>query len=162
MGCLYCGREMGGFRLLRDSEFCNSSHRKKHGERLNRALHEMAAPEPAPAGMAGSKAQWPAQEGVCSAILNRWQFGKDYPTLLQRFAMTAAPPASEADASADLERVPPLRSRWIPILKAEPVARFVQAQTKMEPLARLLDLLRVQAFHIAADLTASMPPACTP
>ena len=63
MCCLYCGKEIGAFRLLRDSEFCSALHRKKYGERLGKALQEIAAPEPAPAGIAGFRVQMPFQQG---------------------------------------------------------------------------------------------------
>ncbi len=38
MACLYCGKEIGPFRLLRDDEFCSSRHRKEYRERLARGL----------------------------------------------------------------------------------------------------------------------------
>jgi hypothetical protein len=37
VGCLYCGKEIGRFPLLRDDEFCSSGHRKEY-ERLTRGL----------------------------------------------------------------------------------------------------------------------------
>jgi hypothetical protein len=153
MRCLYCSREIGPFKLLRDSEFCSSSHRKSHGERLNSALRKILAHEPAPAGMAGYMAQWPAQKSVGSVTLDRWQFGSDYPTLLPGFAMDAA---LEPDDSAKQDRVPPLCGRWMPSLGAEPVARFVQAS--MQPPARLSNAVRVPSFHVAAHLTTTLPP----
>ena len=52
MCCLYCGKEIGAFRLLRDSEFCSVQHRKMYGERLSKSLHDIAAPEPPPAPIA--------------------------------------------------------------------------------------------------------------
>ena len=38
MACLFCGKEIGPFRLLRDDEFCSSRHRKEYRERLTRGL----------------------------------------------------------------------------------------------------------------------------
>ncbi len=52
MACLYCGKEIGAFRILRDAEFCSTAHRKKYGERLGKALHNLAAPEATPTKMA--------------------------------------------------------------------------------------------------------------
>ena len=69
MCCLYCGKEIGAFRLLRDSEFCSVLHRQKYGERLGKALHDIAAPEAAPAGVAGFLVQMPFQQGNRSSTL---------------------------------------------------------------------------------------------
>jgi len=54
---LYCGKDIGAFRLLRDSEFCSIVHRKKYGERLGKALHNIAEPEPAPKKKGSKDAQ---------------------------------------------------------------------------------------------------------
>ncbi len=62
-GCLYCGKDIGTFRLLRDSEFCSSAHRKSYGQRLGAALGRLAAPEPPPAGIADFQFKMPVQEG---------------------------------------------------------------------------------------------------
>jgi len=64
VGCLYCGKEIGAFRLFRDSEFCSSEHRKNYGQRLVTALGKMATPEPAPAGVAKFRILMPMQEGA--------------------------------------------------------------------------------------------------
>jgi hypothetical protein len=53
VACLYCGKDIGPFRSLRDSEFCSDGHRKSYAARLGKAINLMQAPEPAPAGMAG-------------------------------------------------------------------------------------------------------------
>ena len=45
MGCLYCGKEIGPFRLLRDDEFCSSRHRKEYRERLTRGLLQAQSSE---------------------------------------------------------------------------------------------------------------------
>jgi hypothetical protein len=76
VGCLYCGKEIGPFRILRDSEFCSSVHRKSYGERLGRALGKLGAPEPAPAGIAAFQGTFPIQQGhteftPASGYLNR-------------------------------------------------------------------------------------------
>ncbi len=64
MGCLYCGKEIGPFRSLRDSEFCSVAHRDRYHNRLGRALDRLSAAEPAPAGIAGFRVQFPIQEGA--------------------------------------------------------------------------------------------------
>jgi hypothetical protein len=38
MGCMFCGREIGPLRSLRDNEFCTTRHRKQYRERLSKAL----------------------------------------------------------------------------------------------------------------------------
>ena len=52
MACLYCGKEIGPFRLLRDKEFCSSAHRQGYSTRLGRALDQLSAQEPPPAPLA--------------------------------------------------------------------------------------------------------------
>jgi hypothetical protein len=69
VACLYCGKEIGAFRLLRDSEFCGNAHRKAYGERLGKALHKIAEPEPPPAPMANFVSMMPFQEGHKISIL---------------------------------------------------------------------------------------------
>src|SRR4029077_8289837 len=105
MACLYCGKEIGTLRVLRDSEFCCIAHRNYYGARLNRALHEMAAPELAPAPEAGYFVRWPAQEAEALPHLDRWEFGSGHAPLLQKFAVAAALEAdgSEAQGVMDAE-----------------------------------------------------------
>jgi len=67
--CLYCGKEIGAFRLLRDSEFCGAAHRKSYGERIGKALHQLAAPEPPPAPVANFVSAMPVQVGRISHFL---------------------------------------------------------------------------------------------
>ena len=52
MACLFCGKEIGPFRILRDSEFCSSAHRKSYSARLGKALGRISAQEPPPAPIA--------------------------------------------------------------------------------------------------------------
>jgi hypothetical protein len=63
LGCLFCGKEIGPFRLIRDREFCSTAHRRNYGERLGKALGEIAAPEPPPAGIAAFIECLHVQEG---------------------------------------------------------------------------------------------------
>ena len=53
MACLYCGKDIGLVRLLRDKEFCSAAHREHYRERLGKALDQIGSPEPSPAGIAG-------------------------------------------------------------------------------------------------------------
>jgi len=52
LACLFCGKEIGPFRILRDSEFCCSAHRKGYSTRLGKALGRISAHEPPPAPIA--------------------------------------------------------------------------------------------------------------
>ena len=63
MSCLYCGKEIGTFRLLRGEEFCSPAHRKLYGERLGKVLGRMNDLEPRPVGTAGFTLQMPLQIG---------------------------------------------------------------------------------------------------
>ena len=72
MRCLYCGKEIGALRLLRDREFCSAPHRKNYGERLDKALHQIAAPEPPPAGVSPFRVHFPLQSGTTSLVRIPW------------------------------------------------------------------------------------------
>jgi hypothetical protein len=69
VGCLYCGKEIGAFRQIRDNEFCSDVHRKQYGARLGRALGKIAAPEPPPAPVAPFRFSWPLQTGKSDFLL---------------------------------------------------------------------------------------------
>jgi hypothetical protein len=49
---LFCGKEIGPFRLLRDREFCCSAHRSGYSARLGKVLGAISADEPPPAPLA--------------------------------------------------------------------------------------------------------------
>ena len=72
MHCLYCGKEIGAFRLLKDREFCRADHRKKYGSRLGKAIHQMAEPEPPPADVATFVCKMPVQAGNESCSIALW------------------------------------------------------------------------------------------
>ena len=139
MCCLYCGKEIGAFRLLRDSEFCSIAHRKKYGERLGKALHNIAEPEPAPAGVAGFLVQMPLQQGnIVSALipwhtdprLNRIRTVAKWPLAIDT---TEAPHENVTVAGCAPVECPPQIERWMPGPPAEPVAAFVQASAAAIP-----------------------------
>ena len=75
MGCLYCGKEIGLVRQMRDREFCSAAHRKSYGARLGRALEDLAAPEPPPAGVADFRIGMPLQSGNLNRSVAVWEFG---------------------------------------------------------------------------------------
>src|ERR1035437_8524470 len=161
--CWYCGKVIGAFRLLRDSEFCSALHRRKYGERLGKALHEIAAPEPAPAGVAGFLDQMPFQQGNLSRTLNPWQTvtgqhrirnGAHWPLTIDtsdptrdatRDATSDTTSDATSDATSDPTRVPvpiaahppveipPWSESWMSAPVAEPVAGLVQASATLAP-----------------------------
>ena len=87
MGCLYCGKEIGPFRSLRDAEFCSSVHRKRYRERLGRALDQLVVEEPTPHRTADFRDLTAPfdRKGVPSATA--WEFGysEHKPELARRF-----------------------------------------------------------------------------
>ena len=52
MACLFCGKDIGPIRLLRDSEFCSPKHRKQYKDRLQKVLVRVGEPETVPCGAA--------------------------------------------------------------------------------------------------------------
>jgi len=98
VSCSYCGKVIGAFRLLRDSEFCCDLHRRQYGERLDKALHNMAAAEPVPIGVADFCDEMPLQPGnrgstlipwVTTALRGRIRTGNHWPlTLDPGYAMS--------------------------------------------------------------------------
>ena len=168
MCCLYCGKEIGAFRLLRDSEFCSIAHRKKYGERLGKALHNIAEPEPAPAGVAGFLVQMPLQQGnIVSALipwhtdprLNRIRTGAKWPLTIDTTEPTHdnVPVAGCAPVEC-----PPQIERWMPGPPAEPVAAFVQASAAAIPAysLRAPRFAAVLAPAPMANPASHVPAAC--
>jgi len=64
VNCQLCGKEIGPFRLLRDTEFCSSSHRKRYGQRLGQALNQLVTPDLVSKKTASFQVSLPFQEGV--------------------------------------------------------------------------------------------------
>ena len=172
MGCLYCGKEIGAFRLLRDSEFCSVLHRKKYGDRLDKALHEIAVPEPPPAGIAGFINQMPLQQGNNLSKLILWQTGKGqqrtwtgapWPLTIATSEAAAEPTPTSAPAEAPLpapDECPLLSERWMNSPAPEPVAAFVRASYSLAPVYSL----RTPRFAAALEsdalpVTVKYPPA---
>jgi hypothetical protein len=52
VACLYCGKEIGPLRILRDKEFCSPKHRKEYKDRLQRVLVQVGEPQTVPKGIA--------------------------------------------------------------------------------------------------------------
>ena len=63
MGCLYCGKEIGPIRILRDREFCTPAHRERYRERLGRALDRAGENQLQPPGLVDFAIAWPTREG---------------------------------------------------------------------------------------------------
>jgi hypothetical protein len=52
VACLFCGKDIGPIRLLRDSEFCSPKHRKQYKDRLQQVLVRVGEPETVTCGVA--------------------------------------------------------------------------------------------------------------
>ncbi len=108
MGCLYCGKEIGPFRLLRDDEFCSSVHRKRYGERLGKALDRIIGPELVPTAIPGACKLWPVQDGFLGQAEGTWDFGySEHPIQTGEFwPFTVTPTLGEKSRPLALEPVP--------------------------------------------------------
>jgi hypothetical protein len=182
VSCSYCGKVIGAFRLLRDSEFCCDLHRRRYGDRLGKALHEMAAPEPAPAGIAGFFDAMPYQPGNRATTLIPWQTIGAWDRIRPRadWSLTIDARHDTGGAAAvgecDPVEVPrhserrkpgegtaPARrcDRWMPIPAAEPVATFVQTSAALAP-AHTPRALRLAGLEPTAflDVAPHAPARC--
>jgi hypothetical protein len=141
--CSYCGKVIGAFRLIRDEEFCSDLHRAKYGARLGKALHQISAPEPAPAGVAGFLDRMPFQQGNLRATLNLWltvtsqnivRNVAGWPLTID----TSDPTRNAANYVVPIVacppvEVPPRSESWMSAPAAEPVAALVQASATLAP-----------------------------
>ena len=157
MSCCYCGKVIGAIRLLRDSEFCSDLHRTKFGERLGKALHEIAAPEPAPAGVAGFLDQMPLQQGNVSRTLNLWHTVTGRNRIRNSAYWGFTIDTSDATPIAEFApgEFPPRSERWMPAPAPEPVAALVQASAALTPVRTL----RAHRFAAALELTPVLDKA---
>ena len=152
----------------------------KYGERLGKALHEIAAPEPAPAGVAGFLDQMPLQQGNLRRSSNQWQTvgarnrirtGTRWPLTIDTSeaisdvaddAAGDTPSAAAAVAQCAPVEVPPSSQRWMNAPPPEPVAAFVRATAALAPAHRL-SILRFAAevsFTPCPDLAPGTPSPC--
>ena len=74
VACLYCGREIGPIRLLRDREFCSDGHRVLYRDRLVKGLDRLEEHPPEPSLMAGFAVDWPLQSGPQETLEYTSQF----------------------------------------------------------------------------------------
>jgi hypothetical protein len=80
VACLFCGKEIGPIRILRDSEFCTSKHRNEYKERLQRVLLQNNEAAAAPTRMASFMETSPAREGNPQRSVASFDFGTDHVT----------------------------------------------------------------------------------
>jgi len=64
VACLFCGKDIGPIRLLRDSEFCSPKHRKEYKDRLQKVLVRVGEPETVPTNVAPFQEMLRANPGV--------------------------------------------------------------------------------------------------
>jgi hypothetical protein len=93
VACLYCGKEIGPIRILKDREFCTSAHRQRYHNRLGKALGQLSEPEKPPAGIAAFRVAFPIQEGNSRSLCAAAQFGylMPEPRTPQAWPISAAP-----------------------------------------------------------------------
>jgi hypothetical protein len=139
VSCLYCGKVIGAFRLLRDSEFCCEPHRQKYGNRLGKALHVMLAPESAPAGVADFLDQMPYQQGNCASTLIPWHVvearrrirtGSHWPLSIDTIHATGSAVALAECAPIDSGQC---GENWIPDAVPTPALRIPRFAAELEP-----------------------------
>jgi hypothetical protein len=168
---LYCGKEIGAFRLLKDREFCRPDHRKKYGSRLDRALHQLAAPEPPPAGIAEFVLKMPLQSSEARATMGLWMrpaitalfplpTGFDQPvntTRLPNFALNVISDGEESSEPA-VEAAPPAPSGAVRAPEPEPVCRFLQAASATEPAPCAIPVRFAAALHLLPAISTPRVP----
>jgi hypothetical protein len=154
VGCLYCGKDIGPIRLLKDREFCTSAHRQRYHSRLGKVLGQLATPEDAPARVAEFRVAFPIQEGNHDSLCAAAQFGH----LSAERRTTPAWTVSVASALGGGF----LPGAGLPGIAAPPAA---DAIVSAEVAARL----RMPRFELAAmggipgadePITPATPPAC--
>jgi hypothetical protein len=156
---LYCGKEIGAFRILRDSEFCSVAHRKKYGERLSKTLHDIAAPEPPPAGIAPFRDQMPLQTGNCAPGLRLFQRVHLQDTRIPRLwtlnldlsdpGVSAAVPTPVAVPQSAPSH-PPMVKTWMAAPGADPIEAFLPTS------ASLVAILASRAPRFALGLEPNL------
>ena len=120
MACLYCGKEIGPFRLLRDKEFCCSAHRQGYSTRLGKALGRISEQPPPPAPIAAFIPYKP------SAGSNR--------TLSHHCTLEPFRPAIQLLRSWPLSVVPMPRERAAPLpLLAHSLAAVTEFSAEPQP-----------------------------
>jgi hypothetical protein len=91
VACLFCGKEIGPIRILRDSEFCTSKHRNEYKERLQRVLLQNSEADAAPTRMASFMETSPARDGNPTRSVASFDFGVDH-TIHVAFSWTLTIP----------------------------------------------------------------------
>jgi len=74
VACLFCGKEIGPIRLLRDKEFCSPKHRKEYKDRLRKVLVQVGEPETVPRGVAPFVDATRAHQGPCHRVSASFDF----------------------------------------------------------------------------------------
>ncbi len=105
MGCLYCGKEIGPFRVFRDDEFCSVAHRQKYGERLGKVIGQIGAPEATPREAVAFRVEFPTHTGNPTAVLHPpARGGGVYPMQIARAWPMAIPPVLGSDCRSVLSK----------------------------------------------------------
>lgn len=142
MACLYCGKEIGALRQIRDNEFCSAAHRKQYGQRLSRALGNIGAPEPPPAGIAGFRTAFPIQTGRTSRVPECGAMPHQHTARVVRDWPVSVPPPLGSDFRA-------------PAQVAMPSTGFTPAPALLTPSARV----QMPRFQFAGSPAPVIPAA---
>jgi len=143
--CLYCSRVIGAIRLLRDREFCCPAHRRKYGDRLGKALHQLTEDEPPPAAMADFAQTMLVQVGSPTCSTGEWMTHSSFSETqtfagwpetgfqfrLPGFAMAIVTPAEEPQAT--VEAAPRVCHGWARSPQADPVFSLVRPVFQLIP-----------------------------
>ena len=159
MNCLYCGKDIGALRQLRDSEFCSTPHRTSYKNRLGRVLSRIANSEAPPPPAAGFRVAMAAVPGNANPALIPWLFsGRDYPVRLSSRLPDVI--AAEADGEKQVtERTPAPSMAWIHGVLPEPAERWLE-RSMAAPYAGSMTAL-APAFAIAIPKRIDGPAVCT-
>lgn len=106
VGCLYCGKDIGPIRLLRDREFCSPVHRQNYHNRLGRVLGQLSEPDDAPARMADFQLVFPIQEGNRNSLCASAKFGYIASDPLIGSAWTLSLPAAPGNSFRPAHALP--------------------------------------------------------
>jgi hypothetical protein len=159
VNCLYCGKDIGALRLLRDSEFCSTPHRTSYKNRLGRVLNRIANSEAPPPPAAGFLVAMTAVAGNISPALIPWvSTGRDYPVRTSSWVPGVID--TDADRGQEItEQTPALSVAWMSGGRPEPAERWIE-WSLAAPYVGFATAL-APAFAMEIPKRASVPALCT-
>jgi len=164
VNCLYCGKDIGAFRLLRDSEFCSLPHRTSYKDRLGRVLTRIAESQAPPPPLAGFLIMMPPVPGNISSIVSSWlSTGSIYPVRTGVWWPVILNEDSAGEVEVE-EQTPAACAAWMPA-QPEPAERWIErslaAPFAIAP-ATALPSMGGQAFSLTRPLAGVSAWASSP